>query len=341
MQALDITKASPSGDKMLKNFASKLVGQREAAQTVTDIIEKYQMGMQRPDGPAGNILMLGPTGSGKTYTVELVCEALFGDSRACLKIDCAEYQHGHEIAKLVGSPPGYLGHRETHPMLTQEALNQWHTEKLNLSVLLFDEIEKSSDTLWNLLLGILDKAKLTLGDNRVVDFSQTLICMTSNLGSTDMSRAVDGSMGFVSQAVQESVLESELDEIAKAAAKRKFSPEFFNRLDHVVVFQSLSEAQMVEILDLELGKVQQRFLRNAQRALLFSLDEAARKNLLATAHDHRKYGARTLKRAIEDKVVTPLVRLMASGQVTDREVVRIKEVGEEHFQFFKVNGATA
>src|SRR5271166_2727519 len=152
--------------------------------------------MNPPGRPVGNLLFLGPTGSGKTRVVEAMAEALFGDPRACIKIDCAEFQHSHEIAKLIGSPPGYLGHRETHPLLTQEALDVWHTDELKLSILLFDEIEKASDALWQLLLGILDKATLTLGDNRRVNFSQCVIIMTSNLGAGQVNGLINGSMGF-------------------------------------------------------------------------------------------------------------------------------------------------
>ena len=168
-------------------------GRRESGRRFTRC---FWPGLNPPGRPVGNLLFLGPTGSGKTRVVEAMAEALFGDARACIKIDCAEFQHSHEIAKLIGSPPGYLGHRETHPLLTQEALNQWHTEKLKLSILLFDEIEKASDSLWQLLLGILDKATLTLGDNRRVDLSQCIIIMTSNLGASEMSNMVDGGLGF-------------------------------------------------------------------------------------------------------------------------------------------------
>src|ERR1700734_2425365 len=156
----------------------KIVGQEAAVEKVVEIYQMFLAGLNPPGRPVGNLLFLGPTGSGKTRVVEAMSEGLFGDARACIKIDCAEFQHSHEIAKLTGSPPGYLGHRETHPLLTQEALNQWHTEKLKLSILLFDEIEKASDSLWQLLLGILDKATLTLGDNRRVDLSHCLIVMT-------------------------------------------------------------------------------------------------------------------------------------------------------------------
>ena len=190
----------------------------------------------------GNLLFLGPTGSGKTRVVEAVAESLFGDAKACIKIDCAEFQHSHEIAKLIGSPPGYLGHRETHPLLTQEALNQWHTEKLKLSILLFDEIEKASDSLWQLLLGILDKATLTLGDNRRVDLSSCIIIMTSNLGAAEMNGLVDGGLGFAPKAVQvDNSLDEKITRSAVDAARRKFAPEFMNRIDKVVVFKTLRQ----------------------------------------------------------------------------------------------------
>ncbi len=221
----------------------------------------FLAGLNPPGRPVGNLLFLGPTGSGKTRVVEAMSEGLFGDARACIKIDCAEFQHSHEIAKLIGSPPGYLGHRETHPLLTQEALNQWHTDRLKLSVLLFDEIEKASDALWQLLLGILDKATLTLGDNRRVDLSQCIIIMTSNLGSSEMSNLVDGGLGFAQKAKPvDASLDEKIDRTAVDAARRKFTPEFMNRIDKVVVFKTLRSEHLEQILEIELGMVQQRVL---------------------------------------------------------------------------------
>ena len=184
---------------MTQPFAAGLWVRTRRVEKVVEIYQMFLAGLNAPGRPVGNLLFLGPTGSGKTRVVEAMAEALFGDSRACIKIDCAEFQHSHEIAKLIGSPPGYLGHRETHPLLTQEALNQWFTEKLKLSILLFDEIEKASDSLWQLLLGILDKATLTLGDNRRVDLSQCIIIMTSNLGASEMTSLVDGGFGFAAE----------------------------------------------------------------------------------------------------------------------------------------------
>src|SRR6202049_440560 len=235
----------------------KIVGQEEAVQAVVDLYQVFRAGLNAPGRPVGNLLFLGPTGAGKTRVVEATAEVLFSDARAVLKVDCAEFQHSHEIAKLIGSPPGYLGHRETHPLITQEALVQYHTEKLKISFLLFDEIEKASDALWQLLLGILDKATLTLGDNRRVDLSQTVIFLTSNLGGGEITELMTGGMGFVQPSDKtEDKLDVKVEKTAQGAAKKKFSPEFMNRLDKVVVFHPLRQEQLEEILEIELGMVQ-------------------------------------------------------------------------------------
>ena len=193
---LDPTLRSVESRDFEAGLRRKIVGQDEAVQAVVDLYQVFRAGLNSPGRPVGNLLFLGPTGAGKTRVVEATAEVLFGDPRAVIKVDCAEFQHSHEIAKLIGSPPGYLGHRETHPLITQEALAQYHTEKLKISFLLFDEIEKASDALWQLLLGILDKATLTLGDNRRVDLSQTMIFMTSNLGGRRDHRTDDGRDGI-------------------------------------------------------------------------------------------------------------------------------------------------
>src|ERR1700720_1538167 len=194
---LDAEKRSATACQFEHAMREKIIGQDEAVQALVDIYQVFCAGLHSPGRPVGNLLFLGPTGSGKTRTVEAAAEILFGESRAVIKVDCAEFQHSHEIAKLIGSPPGYLGHRETHPLITQETLSAGHTDKLKLSFLLFDEIEKASDALWQLLLGMLDKATLTLGDNRRVDLSQTVIFLTSNLGATDITDLMGGGYGFI------------------------------------------------------------------------------------------------------------------------------------------------
>src|SRR3954464_567692 len=296
----------------------------------------FLAGLNAPGRPVGNLLFLGPTGSGKTRVVEAMSESLFGDARACIKIDCAEFQHSHEIAKLIGSPPGYLGHRETHPLLTQEALNQFHTEKLRLSILLFDEIEKASDSLWQLLLGILDKATLTLGDNRRVDLSSCVIVMTSNLGASEMNELINGAMGFARpQATLDPRIDEKINRTAVEAARRKFSPEFMNRIDKVVVFKMLKPEHLEQILEIELGMVQQRILQaTGNNQFVFSCTQRVKRFLLDEGTDP-KYGARHLKRAIERQIVFPLANLVATGQVKLGDFVRIDLSAEGKMMFVK------
>jgi len=310
------------------SLRSKIVGQEEGVQALVDLYQVFCAGLNSPGRPVGNLLFLGPTGSGKTRIVEAAAEILFGDPRAIIKVDCAEFQHSHEIAKLIGSPPGYLGHRETHPLITQEALAANHTDKLKLSFLLFDEIEKASDALWQLLLGMLDKATLTLGDNRRVDLSQTVIFMTSNLGGGEITELMEGGMGFI-QPKDKPVtgLDEKVERTAIEAARRKFSPEFMNRLDKVVVFHPLQRNQLEEVLEIELGQVQQRVLETARGQFLFRVTSAAREFLLQEGTDQR-YGARHLKRAIERNIVYPLANLLATEQVHVGDLVRIDWDGE-------------
>src|SRR5271163_1653486 len=314
----------------------KIVGQDQAIEKVAEIYQMFLAGLNAPGRPVGNLLFLGPTGSGKTRVVEAVAESLFGDARACIKIDCAEFQHSHEIAKLIGSPPGYLGHRETHPLLTQEALNQWHTEKLKLSILLFDEIEKASDSLWQLLLGILDKATLTLGDNRRVDLSQCVIVMTSNLGAAEMNGLVDGGLGFAPRAVEvDNNFDDKIQRTAVEAARRKFTPEFMNRIDKTVVFKTLRDEHLEQILEIELGMVQQRVLTAAgTNQFVFNCTNGVKQFLLKEGTDPR-YGARHLKRAIERHLVFPLANLVATAQVKLGDFVRVDMASETQMIFVK------
>src|SRR3954452_430279 len=285
--ALDPTRRGSEAEDFERNLRRRIVGQDDAILKMTEIYQMFLAGLNPPNRPVGNLLFLGPTGTGKTRVVESVAETLFGEVRACIKIDCAEFQHSHEIAKLIGSPPGYLGHRETHPLLTQEALNQWHTEKLKLSLLLFDEIEKASDSLWQLLLGILDKANLTLGDNRRVDLSSCVIVMTSNLGAGEMNELINGAMGFARpQATLDTRIDEKINRTAVEAARRKFSPEFMNRIDEVVVFKMLRPEHLEQILEIELGMVQQRILQaTGNSQFVFSCTPKVKKFLLIEGTD--------------------------------------------------------
>ena len=315
---LDPDQKSPRAQEFEEKLAARIVGQERAVRRMSGLYQIFLAGMNPPNRPVGTMLFLGPTGSGKTRVVEAAAEVLFGDPNAVIKIDCAEFQHSHEIAKLIGSPPGYLGHRETSPMLTQENLDRYHTDDLKLSLVLFDEIEKASDSLWQLLLGILDKATLTLGDNRRVDFSRSMVIMTSNLGAREMSELISGGIGFAPTKESKNPNDTEVDQkiyrTAVEAARRKFSPEFMNRIDKVVVFRSLKEHHLREILDLELASVQERIMRSAGTKFVFHCSDAAKDMLLKEGIDF-KYGARHLKRAIERFLVYPLSNLVATEQV--------------------------
>jgi len=320
MVSLNIRQRCDEAGEFERELFRRIVAQDEAALALSQIYQVYLAKMTLPGKPLGALLFLGPTGSGKTRAVEAAAEALFDDPNAMVKIDCAELQHSHEISKLVGSPPGYLGHRETPPLLTQENLERFQTAKAKLTFLLFDEIEKASDALWQLLLGVLDKAALTLGDNRRVDFSNCVVVMTSNLGAREMSELTEGKIGFSCRSGVAPKLDSQLEKIGIEAARRKFSPEFMNRLDKVVVFRSLTGEALRQIIELELMSVQRRILSTGNCNFAINCTDVAKEFLLAEGFD-RRYGARPLKRAIERHLILPLSNLIATRQVASGEVV--------------------
>ncbi len=336
IEELDTKKRSSTSRHFEDALRQKIVGQDEAVQALVELYQVFCAGLHAPGRPVGNLLFLGPTGSGKTRIVEAAAEILFGDSRALIKVDCAEFQHSHEIAKLIGSPPGYLGHRETHPLITQEALAASHRDELKLSFLLFDEIEKASNALWQLLLGMLDKATLTLGDNRRVDLSQTVIFLTSNLGGGEITELMQGGMGFVQPRDKATTgLDEKVEKTAVEAARRKFSPEFMNRLDKVVVFHPLKCDELDEVLEIELGQVQKRVSDSTARPFLFRITDEGREFLLEKGTDQR-YGARHLKRAIERYLVSPIARLLATAQVRPGDVLLIdRHPGEKGLAFIR------
>jgi len=328
---LDPTRTGRDAEVLEGSLRRMIVGQDEAIQQIVNIYQMHLTGMSPAGRPIGNFLFLGPTGSGKTRIVEATAESLVRNPRAVIKIDCAEFQHSHEIAKLIGSPPGYLGHRETHPLLSQEVLNQYHSDTCKLSFVLFDEIEKASDALWNLLLGVLDKGTLTLGDNRKVDFSRALIFMTSNLGASEMSALVNPRLGFnagesARQAQNGTVDEKLSGKMMRSgveAARRKFTPEFINRLDKIVTFKPLGTPELRRILEIELNMVQQRiFNTSPDRSFVFKASDRAKDFLLQEGTD-LKYGARHLKRAIERLLVQPMSNLIATDQVRGGDCVNV------------------
>jgi ATP-dependent Clp protease ATP-binding subunit ClpB len=351
---LDPMRTGRVAQQLENDLRQRIVGQDEAIQQVVQVYQTNLAGMSSPGRPIANFLFLGPTGSGKTRLVEAVAESLAGTARAIIKVDCGEFQHSHEIAKLIGSPPGYLGHRETHALLSQEALNEFHTDTFKTSLLLFDEIEKASDALWHLLLGILDRATLTLGDNRRVDFSQTLIFMTSNVGAAEISSFLQPRIGFSSGDAERNrdagkVDQGLTDKIARAgveAERRKFAPEFVNRLDKTVVFRPLSADDLRGILAIELNAVQERIFGARNLApFVFMVTDAAREHLLEQGTD-LKYGARHLKRAIDRLLVYPLSSLIATGQISGGDLIRVDFDGlPGRLTFFKdasrTNGETS
>ena len=338
---LDPDRKSPRAKEFEDRLSALIVGQERAVRRLSGLFQIYSAGMNNPSRPIGTMLFLGPTGSGKTRVVEAAGEVLFGEPHTVVKIDCAEFQHSHEIAKLIGSPPGYLGHRETSPMLTQENLDKAHTDETKLTFVLFDEIEKASDSLWQLLLGILDKATLTLGDNRRVSFTNCVVIMTSNLGAREMSDMISGGIGFAptQQTIEDSEnIDTKIYHTALEAARRKFSPEFMNRIDKVVVFRTLKEHHLRRILDIELAAVQDRITCCAGTKFVFECTDEANEFLMSEGVD-LKYGARHLKRAIERFLVYPLSNLVASEQVETGDFVSVDFNSEKKvLEFTKLAG---
>ncbi len=316
---LDPSLTGREARKLEHDLHKRIVGQEEAINQIISVYQTYLAGMNRPGQPIGNFLFLGPTGVGKTRVVEATAESLAGDGRAVVKIDCGEFQHSHEIAKLIGSPPGYLGHRETKALLSQKELDRYHTEQNQVSIVLFDEIEKADDSLWHLLLGVLDKAELTLGDNSKTDFSKCLIFMTSNLGAKEMEAMVSHGLGFAGPR-QTRPQSGQLSRAGLTAARKRFTPEFINRLDKIVVFEQLTAEQMRRLLDLELSLVQERALSKVPFS--FQLSQAAKDFLLEEGTDAR-YGARHLKRSIERCLVHPMVSLIATRQVRSGDLIQV------------------
>lgn len=309
-------------ESMRTRLAERVIGQPAAIEAVIEAYQIYSSGLASCDRPLGSFLFLGPTGTGKTNLVEALAEVCFGDRKGMLKIDCAEFSHSHEIARLLGSPPGYLGHQETQPYLSTSNITRLQTPSCPFTLILFDEIEKANDALWQLLLGVLDKARLTLGNNKEVDLSACFVFLTSNVGSRSVSDILAPRLGFAPGPTEpEATVQRRVERAVLWKARRTFPPEFLNRIDHKIVFQRLAAEQLEAILDLELRKIQARL---EQRGVVLQIvySERVRRRLLAEGTDP-EHGARPLRRVLERRVVSPLARLLASRQLTGGELVEV------------------
>jgi ATP-dependent Clp protease ATP-binding subunit ClpA len=309
---------------LLRKFEHLIVGQNEAIEKITNLLERYLGGLSDTYRPIGSALLLGPSGVGKTSLVEAMCEGLYGSPDHMVKIDCAEFQMDHEIAKLIGSPPGYLGHKETPARMKQETITKLYTADVPFGVVLFDEIEKASDGVWQLLLGILDRGTLTLGDNSKTDFTKCFILMTSNCGAREI---MDGKVGFDSPTSEEAT-HKEITDSSLSAARKKFTPEFLNRLDELVVFNSLDRATIEKIMHLEFNKCRDKLI--AKAGIKMEVSPAAFKELLERGFD-KKYNARGIRRTLEKEIMTPMARAISSFEVTWGDTIVMDY--HEKFQF--------
>ena len=309
---------------LLGGLSEKIIGQPEALKAIVPYLETYQAGLAPEGRPAGVFLLLGPTGTGKTRTVEVLAELLHGSEKSLLRVDCGEFQMDHEVAKLIGAPPGYLGHRETQPWITQQKLNAVSSEHCELSLVLFDEIEKAAPSLMRLLLGVLDRATLRLGDSSTVSFEQTLIFLTSNTGAREMMRQILPAFGFGGgTGTGESDLARRVDRVGVASLRKKFSPEFLNRIDATISYGPLGRASIESILDLQirdLGRLIEERLGTA--AFRIEVLPEARRFLLARGAAP-EYGARELRRTLERHLAHPLAGLVARDGIAPEATVKV------------------
>ena len=316
--------AADPAENLIAVLSQKVVGQPAATRVIVPYIQMYQAGLAPEGRPVGVFLLLGPTGTGKTKTVEALAEVLHGTEKNVLKVDCGEFQMEHEVAKLIGAPPGYLGHRETQPMLTQQKLNSVTSEKCSLSLVLFDEIEKAAPSMTRLLLGVLDKGILRLGDNSIVNFEKSLVFLTSNLGAREMMREINPDFGFQSvKAPERTDLTSKLQGIALVSVRKRFSPEFVNRIDCIITYQPLTAESLSIILDQQIADLQNHVnTRLGARSFTLEVPFEARQFLLRKGTS-AEYGARELNRTIHRHLTQPLATLVATAQVNPGARVRV------------------
>ena len=338
-----------------EHLRARVIGQDTAVDALVGSWARLLAGLRDPHRPLLTALLLGPTGVGKTETARALAEALFGSEEALTRIDCEEYAHGHEVAKLLGSPPGYVG-SDIEPLLSQRRIDRPHWEARQRakqhdrapdellieqvhdaqdglhSILLFDEVEKAHPALWHALLGILEEGRVTLGNNQTTDLTRSIILMTSNVGSREMSTALERrSVGFVDS---DSGLPAGLGEIARRAARDVFPVEFINRFDQVLVYEPLQATHLERIFDKFLGEIAQRALDRAEVPLLIQVTAAARDHVIRAGTDPA-LGARPLRRAMERLLVDPISSLIASGQLVAGDVVEI-DLCAERLRFFRL-----
>lgn len=321
-----------SRQKLLAELQARVIGQDHAMELIVPRVQMYNANLSPEGRPAGIFMLLGGTGQGKTHTIEALAEVIHGSSKNVLRIDCAEYQMEHQIAKLIGAPPGYLGHRETAPVLTQMKLNAVMSAKANLAIVLFDEIEKAAPSLLRLLLGVLDKGTLSLGDNTVVQFERTLIFFTSNLGASEISRELNGSaLGFSDNRPKDAQAStSSVEKISMAAVKRKLSPELINRIDVFVTYNALTPENVEKILELQLQNLADHISRRLGHMKFYLQIPKATRNWLIEKGYSKEYGARELKRCLDRHILEPLADLIADGCIPPAAIVRISVGGKEN-----------
>jgi ATP-dependent Clp protease ATP-binding subunit ClpC len=294
--------------KVEEEMTKVVIGQREAVAAIGKALRRSRADLKDPRRPIGTFALLGPTGVGKTLLAKTLAEQMFGDSKALIQLDMSEYMEKFNVSRLIGSPPGYVGYEEGGQLTEQ-------VRRKPYSVVLFDEVEKAHPDVWNMLLQILEEGKLTDNVGRVVNFRNTIILMTSNVGSDTIKR--QSTLGF-SPITDENSYEKMRDKILEEA-KKTFRPEFLNRLDDLIVFRSLTKPDLVEILDLEVRKVMQR-LKN--RNILLQLDEKAKDFLVEKGYDPQ-YGARPMRRSVERFLEDPLAEEILRGAMHEGESIRV------------------
>jgi ATP-dependent Clp protease ATP-binding subunit ClpB len=310
------SKTKPDRILAIENsIKNRIVGQDSAIENIVGVVQNSLVGIHNPNKPLGSMLLLGSTGIGKTETVGALSKALFGTSKAVIRIDCAEYQMSQDISKIIGAPPGYVGHNSTEPIFTQPRLEQHKTKDYDMNIILFDEIEKASDALFKLLLGIMDYGILKTNQNKEIDFSRSLIFLTSNLGAEQIKALTSKGLGFNPAPVVNNETKGKITNSIQKSVEKQFSPEFIGRLSKIITFENLTEENVKQILQIELDNVKKRIFTSANHCkFTFFCDSKVQEFLVQEGYSP-KYGARNLTKAVEKHIVTPLANLMLRDEI--------------------------